>query len=317
LRIRQESVEDSTRAGRNPFGVNTTNQPKGWCHMMPDRRPFTTGLGAAIAGVVTLSVVTAPPHVDVASSRVEVHPVQLAAATTAEISTTAVNTATGLASAVTPAGLLPTPGTHPATPSQDTITAAAVPAWIGTIAIRLVIAPFWYMAFPITIPISYVLAVLVEANRPPPVTAQMVFNRAALIFFSTPFVYAAPTDPSAGPAVPAASVGASAATSTATASEVKTKPVVTKFARLVTTTLNTAKTQIGAAVRTVAPKLTVAPKPLTSAVNGGPPAGTPQVSRNEPTAHSGSLRTAVTSMASNLNNAVKHAIGVRGKEAQN
>jgi len=116
-----------------------------------------------------------------------------------------------------------------------------------------------------------------------------------------------------------ASVGAPAAASAATASEVQTKPVVNKFARLVTTTLNTVKAQTGAAapiLRTVAPKRTVVPKPLSFAVNGGPVVGKPKVSRSEPTAHSDSLRTAVKSTTSNLSNTVKHAIGTISKKAQ-
>jgi hypothetical protein len=320
-----------------------------------DRRPCTTGLAAAIAGIVTLSLITAPPDVDVAVPRVEVHPVRLAAATTAEISTAAVNTFVRLASAVTPAGLLPTSGTQPAASSQDTTNAAAVPTWIGTIAVRLVIAPFWYLAFPVTIPISAALAVLAEANRPPPVTPQMVFNRAVVIFFSTPFVYAAPgsriTQTIPGTVATTASVGASAAASAATASEGQTKPVVNKFARLITTTLNTGKGQAGAAApiwRTVTPKRTVAPKHLSSAaqgdavvgasqvsrnepsahpgpqqtadtsrLKGGPVVGKPQISGDETSAHSGPQRTGDTSMTSNLNDAIKHANGTIGKKAQN
>jgi hypothetical protein len=101
---------------------------------------------------------------------------------------------------------------------------------------------------------------------------------------------------------------------------VKTAPVVTKSARPVTTMLNTVKAQIGAAapmLRTVAPKRTVTPKTLSGAVNGGPVAGKPQVSRHEPSTHTGPLRTAIKSMTSNLNNAVKHAISTISKKAQN
>ena len=81
-------------------------------------RPSTIGPAAAVTAIVTLSLITPPPNVDVAFSRAEVHAVQLAAATTAEISTTAVNTAVRLAWAVKSAGLLPISVIHPAATSQ-------------------------------------------------------------------------------------------------------------------------------------------------------------------------------------------------------
>jgi hypothetical protein len=107
---------------------------------------------------------------------------------------------------------------------------------------------------------------------------------------------AAPTDPSA------------------TASEVQTTPLITKLARLVTTTHNTVKARTNAAAPI--PR-TVAPKPLSVAAKNGPVAGKPHISHNEPTTHSGALRTAVKSMTSNLNNAVKHATGTISKKVQN
>jgi hypothetical protein len=404
-----------------------------------DRRPFTSFLAAAI---ITLGLITPPPpNVDVASSRVEAPAVQLAAATTSEISTTAVNTFVRLASAVSPASLSPTSGTDPAAPSQGATNAAAgttsvadALALIATIALGLVYAPFWYLAFPITLPISYALAAIASLNGD--TTAQQLSKLAFAVFFDTPFSYAkttlqywgliptaASTDPSAGPVVSTASVAASAPTSVTqptapsqhatnaaalppgvtnalawigtialgaliapiwylafpltlftsyaltvnpeatcgikqfcffppwtkqdlikgteriffefpfalvnavlfpgtgpffppaslaasapTTSDVKTKPVATNFAQLVTTTLNTVKAQTGAA----APILpTVTPKPLNSAVKTGPVVGKPQVS------HSGSLRTAVTSTTSTPSNTVKHAIDTISKKAQN
>jgi hypothetical protein len=123
-------------------------------------RFFTTALAAASAGILTLSLITAPPKIDVAVPRAGVEVVQLAAATTAEISTTAVR----LASAVTPASLSPTSGTHPAATSPGTTTAAAVPEniafdllLVAGVALGVVIAPIWYLAFPLSLPYSYTL----------------------------------------------------------------------------------------------------------------------------------------------------------------
>jgi hypothetical protein len=318
-------------------------------------RPCTTGLAAATAGIVTLSLITPPPHVDVASSRVEVHPVQLAAATTAEISTTAVNTAVKVASAVPPASApIPvaasrqSPIAHAAASIQQapsaTLATGTVSAFI-TDAARFVVevgfGAVWYIAFPITLPLSYleavksnqiepnlnVLLALVIYVEQPVIVANEIFPPAPTASSTSASVQSSatvskvngdatrslPTDPSAGPVGPL-SVGAPAAASAATASEVKTTPLATKFARLLTTTLTTLKAQIGAAAPI--PR-TVAPKPMSFAVNSGPVVGTPQVSRNAPTAHPGPLGTALKSMTSNLNNGVKHAIGTISKKAQN
>jgi hypothetical protein len=281
------------------------------------RRPFTTGLAAAIAGIVTLSLVAPPPNVDVAFSRVEVPAVQLAAATTAEISTTAVNTFVRLASAVSPADGVPTSGTHPAAPSQGATTAAALPpgvtnalSWIGGVAVGALIAPIWYLAFPLSLPISYEIARIgqvfcfpaLHCPPSPPPTVQEILKNTLEIFLLFPFV------------LPAIIINTLITSPTAASTDTPAGPAVTKFARLVTTTFNTVKAQIGAAAPI---QRTVAPKPLSFAVKSGPLAGNPRVSRNEPTARSGALRTAVKSMTGNLSNTVKHATGITSKNAQN
>ena len=109
------------------------------------------------------------------------------------------------------------------------------------------------------------------------------------------------------------SVVAPAAASEAAVSPVQTKPVVNKLVERVTTTVNAVKARTSAAP---IPR-TVRPKPLSSAVKGGPVVGKPQVSRHAPSGHSGLLRTAVRSRTSNLSNAVKHAIGTTRKKVQN
>ena len=93
----------------------------------------------------------------------------------------------------------------------------------------------------------------------------------------------------------------------------QTKPVVHKLVERVTTTVNAVKARTSAAP---IPR-TVRPKPLSSAVKGGPVVGKPQVSRHASSGHSGLLRTAVRSRTSNLSNAVKHAIGTTRKKVQN
>jgi hypothetical protein len=145
---------------------------------VPSRR-FTTGLAAAIAGVVTLNLVPAPPDLDIA--------------TMAAMSTTAVNTAAvRLASAVTPAGQLTTSVIQSAVTSQGTAAASPAsvvvdPTTIVGFAIGLVIAPIWYLAFPFTLPFSYNLAQGPPPPQPKP-TPQEVLQNTVKIFVVSPFV---------------------------------------------------------------------------------------------------------------------------------
>jgi hypothetical protein len=140
----------------------------------------------------------APPNADTATAR---------------ISTTAVNTAVvRLASAVTPASLVLTSVTHPAA-SQSTTTAAAVPDDIAVgltiavgVALGLVIAPIWYLAFPATLPVSYGVAQLLPflsqlasffstgcecGPQPTPPTPQQLLGETLAIFLAGPIVLGA------------------------------------------------------------------------------------------------------------------------------
>jgi hypothetical protein len=282
-------------------------------------RPCTTGLAAAIAGIVAWSLVTAPlpdgaartePRVaQLESQVVQLEALILRSATTLEESLStrvpsdrAVTAADITAAAVSTAGTVvshlkaagsPTPttgsstspSTAPATTIQHTANAALATTQGPIIKAILFVEDIIFVGFLlIGTAITYIADLL------------------GFCLFSCPPRVVAP-----------------AAASAAAVSPVETKPVVNKVVRLITTTVNTVKARIGAAAptpRTVAPKRTVSPKPLSVAVNGAPVAGKPQVSRNEPTAHPGPLRTAVRSMTSKPSHAVKHATGIT-KKAQN
>jgi hypothetical protein len=154
---------------------------------MPDRRPFATSVAAVMAGILTLSLVTPAPDMDVALLRAEVHDVQLTAATTAQISTMTVSpasrgTVAAAASTVAPTPAAATSGSANVVPWSTLIpefvnnipefvrnvadTAAKVA--IGAIVISgeaaltaaglagiVVLTPLWYLAAPITYPLVY------------------------------------------------------------------------------------------------------------------------------------------------------------------
>jgi hypothetical protein len=136
--------------------------------------PYTVGLAAASAGIITLGLVSAPlPTVDAAVSRTEVHAVQLAAVTSAQISAAVVNTA-ALASAVTPpspthtaAATTPpaSPVVHPTPTSAETTTPTPAQLIQGIITnfalgtLFVVGSPLWYLAAPLT----FTLAAFISA----------------------------------------------------------------------------------------------------------------------------------------------------------
>ena len=286
-------------------------------------RPYTTGLAAAIAVIVALTLVTAPPPGGAARTeppvvQAESQVVQLEAlirqsaatlersistrvpsdrAVTAADITTAVSTAGTMASQLNAAGS-PTPITgsstslltRPAATRQRTANAAlattAIP--ITTIWPKIQAAIIQAVLFVESVALLGFLLV----------GTLVVFIADALGFC----LFGCPP-----------SVVAPAAASEAAVSPVQTKPVVNKLVERVTTTVNAVKARTSAAP---IPR-TVRPKPLSSAVNGGPVVGKPQVSRHAPSGHSGPLRTAVRSRTSNLSNAVKHAIGTTSKKVQN
>ena len=286
-------------------------------------RPYTTGLAVAIVVIVALTLVTAPPPGGAARTeppvvQAESQVVQLEAlirqsaatlersistrvasdraVTAADITTAAVSTAGTIASQLNAAGS-PTPITgsstslltRPAATRQRTANAAlattAIP--ITTIWPKIQAAIIQAVLFVESVAL---LGFLLLGTL-------VVFIADALGFclFGCPPSVVAP------------------AASEAAVSPVQIKPVVNKLVERVTTTVNAVKARTSAAP---IPR-TVRPKPLSSAVNGGPVVGKPQVSRHAPSGHSGLLRTAVRSRTSNLSNAVKHAIGTTSKKVQN
>jgi hypothetical protein len=299
---------------------------------MPDRRPLTTSLAAVMAGIITLSLVTPAPDVDVALLRAEVHDVQLTAAATAPISTLAVSPAVRGTVAAAASTVAPTPATatspsaNPVAPLAATSAATAtdVVSTIQKIANdtvnALLIAPVWYLSAPVTIPLigfrelaliafaqslsqypffCLTFASCMGAPPPPPPTYQQVFQDAVngFLYYGTSLIEPLINDVRSllGPLLPSTAAQATAAVSAA--APVTTKPAVKTLAAA--TTVNTVKAQTRPAasiVQTVAPKPAIAPKPLSFAVQGGLLVGKPQLSQ------SGSLRTAVTSTTSNLSN---------------
>lgn len=286
-------------------------------------RPYTTGLAAAIAVIVALTLVTAPPPGGAARTeppvvQAESQVVQLEAlirqsaatlersistrvasdraVTAADITTAAVSTAGTMASQLNAAGS-PTPITgsstslltRPAATRQRTANAAlattAIP--ITTIWPKIQAAIIQAVLFVESVALLGFLLV----------GTLVVFLADALGFclFGCPPSVVAP------------------AASEAAVSPVQIKPVVNKLVERVTTTVNAVKARTSAAP---IPR-TVRPRPLSSAVKGAPVVGKPQVSRHAPSGHSGLLRTAVRSRTSNLSNAVKHAIGTTSKKVQN
>jgi hypothetical protein len=124
-------------------------------------RRCTAGLAVASAGILTLSLVTAPVSTGaarIADTRTEVHAVQLAAATAADVfSSAVVNTAAGAASSVVSPGAPTTAVVSAATVTDDLETAA-------TNVLTVLIFPLWILAAPITLP--FALAVSIPATTP-------------------------------------------------------------------------------------------------------------------------------------------------------
>jgi len=87
-------------------------------------RPYTAGLAAASAGILTLSLVTAPPDMGIAVPRAEVHAARLAAVTAADISTAVVKIPLKFASVTNPPNV-PISAATPSTTSSVVRPAAA------------------------------------------------------------------------------------------------------------------------------------------------------------------------------------------------
>lgn len=145
-------------------------------------RPYTAGLAAASAGILTLSLVTAPPNIDVAVSPAEVHAVQLAAVTAADIPTVAVNAA---ASVPTPA-LAPgpvaaaTPRADASLPApQDVLASILANKW-GRAALVLALTPIWYAGFPVVLPVAVFVLYSLQQGQRDPLTA-LVFGTAVYV----------------------------------------------------------------------------------------------------------------------------------------
>lgn len=91
-------------------------------------RPFTAGLAAASAGIVTLGLVTAPPITRVAASHAETHLLQLTAVTTADVSAAVVRISSAFAAAALspgPVAAVPRPATASASPAAASRTSAS------------------------------------------------------------------------------------------------------------------------------------------------------------------------------------------------
>jgi len=127
--------------------------------MFASARSRTTGIAAVTAGVVTLSLApTPPPNFDIAVSRAETRAIELISVTAADVRTAVMQHAAAVASALTPPGATtPTVASRPSATSVATrASATAVPdiaVQVGGAVIGAVIAPIWYLTFPITFPL--------------------------------------------------------------------------------------------------------------------------------------------------------------------
>ena len=127
--------------------------------MFASARSHTTGIAAVTVGVITLSFAPAPPpHLDIAVSRAEPRGIELISLTAADIRTAAIQRAAAVAPAVRLAGATaPTDANRPLATSVATRSnTTAVPdivVQVGGVLIGAVIAPIWYLTFPITFPL--------------------------------------------------------------------------------------------------------------------------------------------------------------------
>ncbi|WP_396926569.1 hypothetical protein [Mycolicibacterium sp.] len=149
-------------------------------------RPCTAGLAAASAGILTLSMVTAPPDAGVAISRAEVRAVvQLAAVTTADARTPVVTPlAAASTSSITPRSANAiTPQASASLPSPETIFADLLANnWVRA-ALTTALASIWYLAFPITLPLSIfgAAAILKALSSSPLISSGPMSNVKALV----------------------------------------------------------------------------------------------------------------------------------------
>lgn len=158
---------------------------QGWS-MFTDVRPFTAGLAAASAGILTLSMVTAPPNTGVAISRAEVHAVvQLAAVATADARTPVVTpVAAASTSSITPRSANAiTPHASASLPSPQAILADILANNWAKAALTIALASVWYVAFPITLPLSIfgAAAILKALSSSPLISSGPMSNVKALV----------------------------------------------------------------------------------------------------------------------------------------
>ncbi len=154
--------------------------------MFPDVRPCTAGLAAASAGILTLSMVTAPPNTGVAISRAEVHAVvQLAAVATADARTPVVTpVAAASTSSITPRSANAiTPQASASLPSPQAIFADILANNWAKAALTIGLASVWYVAFPITLPLSIfgAAAILKALSSSPLISSGPMSNVKALV----------------------------------------------------------------------------------------------------------------------------------------
>jgi hypothetical protein len=109
------------------------------------RKHTTSGIAAATAGIVTLSLVCVPPKFDAAvTHRIQVHAVQLSAVAASEVNTALANAATTVAPASRPASVPrgaattgPSAGAPPTHVAAATTTVAGVLGWLRDVVITI------------------------------------------------------------------------------------------------------------------------------------------------------------------------------------
>jgi hypothetical protein len=166
--------------------------------MQTSVNPCSAVLAVAGAGILSLSLVTAPSSVGVVASRNEVHAVQLAAITASSISNVVLDTAADLTSAVALSSQAPAAAARSSADSTASTSAAATasvtPADIATgvigiladVAVGVVLlaidVPLWYLLAPVTFTLTGLVTVIGGCS------AATCFTSAATNFVVFPFI---------------------------------------------------------------------------------------------------------------------------------
>ena len=160
--------------------------------------PCSAVLAVAGAGILSLSLMTAPPSTSAATARTEFHAVQLAAVTASAISNAVLDTAADLTSAVTVPSQTPAAGRTSSADSAVSTSAAATASItpdgvvlgilgilanvaVGTLLLAIDV-PLWYLLAPVTFTLAGLVTVIGGCS------AATCWTSAASNFLAFPFI---------------------------------------------------------------------------------------------------------------------------------